>query len=255
MRGLVERTILITGGGSGIGAAASHYLASKGSNVVVADRNADSADKVVSDITKSGGSALSIGMDITDGQEVRARIDELLRREGRIEALVNNAGWDSARDFVETDAKLWRHLIEINLVGHLNVTQAVLPAMIAQKLGRITFVGSDAARVGSSGEAVYSACKGGLISFCKSLAREVARLGITSNTVCPGLTNTPLLAEVLGSGDEGRRLREGATRAIPMRRVGEPEELAGLIAYFCSDESSYVTGQVVSVSGGLTMSG
>jgi 2-hydroxycyclohexanecarboxyl-CoA dehydrogenase len=168
---------------------------------------------------------------------------------------VNNAGWDRFQNFTETRPEEWDALIDINLRGPLNMHHLVIPQMLQRGSGRVINISSDAARVGSSGEAVYSACKGGIIAFSKTLAREVARKGITVNVVCPGPTDTPILRGFLGEGDAGQKVYDALVRAIPMKRVGQPDDIPGIVAFLASDEAGFITGQVISVSGGLTMAG
>ena len=185
---------------------------------------------------------------------MQAGIAAIERELGPVEALVNNAGWDVLARFVEGPPELWDRVIAVNLKGVLNATHAVLPGMIARGRGRIVSISSDAGRVGSSGEAVYSACKAGVIGFSKALAREVARAGITVNCVCPGPTETALLASVM-AGEQGEKVLAGMRRTIPLGRLGQPEDVAPAVVYLLSDGAAYVTGQVLSVSGGLTMHG
>jgi 2-hydroxycyclohexanecarboxyl-CoA dehydrogenase len=166
---------------------------------------------------------------------------------------VNNAGWDEMRPFVETDEQFWDRVIEVNYKGCLRMTRAILPGMIERGFGRVVNIGSDAGRVGSSMEAVYSGAKGGVIAFTKTVAREVARNGVTANTVCPGPTRTPMLEKMAGGGEEGERLVAALERAVPMRRLGEPEDIAAAVAFLASDAAGFITGQTLSVSGGLTM--
>jgi 2-hydroxycyclohexanecarboxyl-CoA dehydrogenase len=189
--------------------------------------------------------------DVTDLGSVEAMVALVRERFGRIDVLVNNAGWDEAGPFVESDPAGWDRIIRINLYGVLNVCRTVLPVMVEQRGGSIVNLGSDAGRVGSSGEAVYSAAKGGIIAFTKTIARESARSGINVNVVCPGPTDTPLFASL---GGDNPRLRESLTKAIPFRRLAEPADIAAAVAFFASPEAAYLTGQTVSVSGGLTMS-
>jgi 2-hydroxycyclohexanecarboxyl-CoA dehydrogenase len=172
-----------------------------------------------------------------------------------IDILVNNAGWDRFQNFADTKPQEWEALIDINLRGPLNMHHLVLPQMLARGRGRIVNISSDAARVGSSGEAVYSACKGGIISFSKTLAREVARKDITVNVVCPGPTDTPILRGFLGEGEAGQKVYDALVRSTPMKRVGQPDDIPGIVAFLASDEAGFITGQVISVSGGLTMAG
>lgn len=189
-------------------------------------------------------------MDITDSQEVKQAVKEVEDKLGKVDVLVNNAGWDKAAPFVQLTEEDWDRVIAINLRGPITVTRAVLDGMISRNYGKIVYIASDAGRVGSSGESVYSACKGGIIAFTKTLARELLRYNILVNCVCPGPTDTAFLAEV---GEGNPKLLEALQRAIPMRRFGKPEELAPAVAFLASDEASYITGQTLSVSGGLTM--
>jgi 2-hydroxycyclohexanecarboxyl-CoA dehydrogenase len=238
------KTVLVTGGGGAIGAAICRRF-SRSMKVLVADRNRDAAERVA---RETRGKALVF--DISKYEEAKAALDG-----ETVDVLVNNAGWDRFQNFVDTKPGEWQALIDINLRGPLNMHHLVLPQMLARAAGRIVNISSDAARVGSSGESVYSACKGGIISFSKTLAREVARKGITVNVVCPGPTDTPILRGFLGEGEAGQKVYDALVRAIPMKRVGQPDDIPGLVAFLASDEAGFITGQVISVSGGLTMAG
>lgn len=245
MKGLQDKTVLVTGGGGAIGGAICRRFAEEGARLLVADRVAEAAQRVASECK---GTALVL--DIADYAAAKAALG------GRaIDVLVNNAGWDRFQNFVDTKPEEWEQLLDINLRGPLNMHHLVLPQMLAQGRGRIVNISSDAARVGSSGESVYSACKGGIISFSKTLAREVARKNITVNVVCPGPTDTPILRGFLGEGEAGQKVYDALVRAIPMKRVGQPEDIPGLVAFLASEEAGFITGQVISVSGGLTMAG
>jgi 2-hydroxycyclohexanecarboxyl-CoA dehydrogenase len=250
-RGLRGRRTLITGAASGIGRATVQRLASEGAVVGILDIDGEGADQTARALRSAGAEALSFQVDIVDSSAVAAAIVSFEAEAGPVEALINNAGWDIAGNFAESDPATWRKVIDINLYGPLNLTRAVLPGMIERESGRIVSLASDAGRVGSSGEAVYAACKGGMISFSKSVAREVARHGITLNVVSPGPSDTPLFARF----DESGKLAGALERAIPMRRLGQPEDYPGIIAFLISDDASFITGQTVSVSGGLTMHG
>ena len=250
-----NKTVIVTGGGGGIGGATCRRFAREGARVAVLDLNLEAADKVVAAIRAEGGQAAAIRCDITDRASVDAAIAATEAQLGPVDVLVNNAGWDVFTPFTKTAPPQWDKLIAINLTGALHMHHAVLPGMAARKSGRIVNIASDAARVGSSGEAVYAACKGGLVALSKSLAREHARHGITVNVVCPGPTDTALLAGVAEGAANPDKLIEAFTRAIPMGRLGQPHDLAGAIAFFASNDASFITGQVVSVSGGLTMNG
>jgi 2-hydroxycyclohexanecarboxyl-CoA dehydrogenase len=238
------KTVLVTGGGGAIGAAICRRFA-KEMKVIVADRNREAAERVAREV---GGEALVF--DISKYDAAKAALTGRL-----VDVLVNNAGWDRFQNFVDTDPREWDALIDINLRGPLHMHHLVLPGMLQRGSGRIINISSDAARVGSSGESVYSACKGGIISFSKTLAREVARKGVTVNVVCPGPTDTPILRGFLGEGEAGQKVYDALVRAIPMKRVGQPEDIPGIVAFLASDEAGFITGQVISVSGGLTMAG
>jgi 2-hydroxycyclohexanecarboxyl-CoA dehydrogenase len=255
MRGLTGKVVVVTGGGGGIGGATCRRFAEEGAKVAVFDINAAAAGKVADAIKAAGGEAEAIACDITDHEAVSAAVADVIAKHGRVDVLVNNAGWDVFRLFKDSKPADWRKLIDINLVGALNLTHAVLPGMMTQGGGRIVMIASDAARVGSSGEAVYAACKAGLIGFAKTLAREHARHRISVNVVCPGATNTALFAEYKRGAGNPEKLEEAFRRAVPMGRIGEPEDLPGAILFFSSDDAAFITGQVISVSGGLTMAG
>lgn len=250
-----DTTVLVTGGGGGIGGALCRRFRAEGARVAVLDRVLDAASRVAEEIDFDGGPALAVACDITDRAAVDAAVAEVESRFGPIEVLVNNAGWDLFVPFLDTVPDDWSRLIDINLVGALNMHHAVLPGMVERGGGRVVNISSDAARVGSSGEAVYAACKAGLIAFSKTLAREHSRHGITLNVVCPGPTDTALLTTVTDTAANPEKLREAFRRAIPMGRLGEPDDLAGAVLFFASSDASFVTGQVLSVSGGLTMAG
>jgi len=249
------KTIIVTGGGGGIGGATCQRLARDGAKVAVFDMNLEAAQKVVDAIKAAGGTAAAFQCDITNRAQVDGAVAATIAQLGPIDVLVNNAGWDVFKPFTKTVPAEWDKLIAINLTGALHMHHAVLPGMVERKTGRIVNVASDAARGGSSGEAVYSACKGGLVALSKTLAREHARQGITVNVVCPGPTDTALLAGVAEGARDPAKLIEAFKSAIPLGRLGQPDDLAGAIAFFASDDASFITGQVISVSGGLTMHG
>jgi 2-hydroxycyclohexanecarboxyl-CoA dehydrogenase len=249
------KTVIVTGGGGGIGGATCRSFAGEGARVAVLDLNLESAEKTATSIRASGGTATAIRCDITDRSSVDAGISGAETEFGPIDVLVNNAGWDVFRPFTKTEPPQWDRLIAINLVGALHMHHAVLPGMVARRSGRIVNISSDAARVGSSGEAVYAACKGGLVAFSKTIAREHARHGITINVVCPGPTDTALFADYKEGAGNPEKLLDAFKRSIPLGRIGQPEDLPGAILFFASDDAAYVTGQVLSVSGGLTMNG
>jgi 2-hydroxycyclohexanecarboxyl-CoA dehydrogenase len=245
--GLETKVAFVTGGGGGIGAAIVDALVGDGASVAVADRDAGAAAAVADRLTGQGASTLGVAVDITDSARVRDAVAEASSALGPIDILVNCAGWDKIEPFLDNTEDDWDRIIAINLKGPIVVTRVVLDQMIERGSGRIVNIASDAGRVGSSGEAVYSAAKGGMISFTKTIAREMARHGITVNCVCPGPTDTALLATM----DE--KLRAAMAKAIPMRRIAQPDDIAPVVAFLASDGAGYMTGQTVSVSGGLTM--
>jgi len=245
---LEGRISIVTGAGRGIGRAIAEALAARGATVVVSDLDASSGEEVAAAL---GGPAVAIPADVSSRGSVDAMAAAVLERFGRVDVLVNNAGWDVAGPFVESDPADWDRVVGINLYGMLHTCRAVLPVMVGQGAGAVVNLGSDAGRVGSSGEAVYSAAKGGVIAFTKAVARETARHGVRVNCVSPGPTDTALFASM---GGDDPKLREALVRAIPMRRLARPEEIAAAVAFLASDEAGFVTGQTLSVSGGLTMS-
>jgi 2-hydroxycyclohexanecarboxyl-CoA dehydrogenase len=249
------KTVIVTGGGGGIGGATSRRFAAEGAKVAVFDMNVEAAQRVVDEIKAAGGQAQAFKCNITDRAEVDAAVAATEAALGPIAVLVNNAGWDVFKPFVKTVPAEWDKLIAINLTGALHMHHAVLPGMVERKYGHIVNVASDAARGGSSGEAVYAACKGGLVALSKTLAREHARQGITVNVVCPGPTDTALLAGVAEGARDPAKLIEAFKSAIPLGRLGQPDDLANAIVFFGSDDAAFITGQVISVSGGLTMHG
>ena len=249
MKGLAGQRVVVTGGARGIGEAIAKRLGEEGATVAVLDLNGEGAEATAAAIRAAGGAAHAYTADITDPDAVEQAIAGFTDAAGAITGLVNNAGWDKAVSFLDTDRELWRKVIDINLYGPLNVSQAVLKRMVATGGGRVVNIASDAGREGSSGEAVYSACKGGMIAFAKTVARELARKGVTVNTVCPGPTDTALLA---GFDPDGR-LIEALKRAIPLRRLGQPADYPGIVAFLLSDDAAFITGQTISVSGGLSM--
>jgi 2-hydroxycyclohexanecarboxyl-CoA dehydrogenase len=244
----MSRIAIVTGAGQGIGRAIAEKLAAGGATVVVTDINEATAKETAAAI---GGGAVGIRTDVTSRESVDAMVEQVRAQFGRIDVLVNNAGWDKAGPFVDSDPADWDRVIAINLYGVLNTSKAVLPVMAAQSGGTVVNLASDAGRVGSSGEAVYSAAKAGVIGFTKAVAREMARHQVNANCVCPGPTDTALFASI---GGDNPKLREALTKAIPLRRLAQPEDLANAVAFLASDDAAYITGQTVSVSGGLTMS-
>jgi 2-hydroxycyclohexanecarboxyl-CoA dehydrogenase len=244
----MARTALVTGAARGIGRAIAAALAAEGHSVVVGDILDEEAAATA---TALGG--VAVHLDVTDAGSVEAVTAEIERDQGPIDILVNNAGWDELRRFIDTDEAFWDRVIELNFKGCLRTCRRIVPGMVERGYGRIVNISSDAARVGSSLEAVYSGAKGGVLSFTKTLARETARHGVTANAVCPGPTETPLLEGMVNRDDAGARALEAMRRAVPMRRLGKPEEVAAAVAFLVSERAGYITGQTLSVSGGLTM--
>jgi len=246
---LDNRTALITGAASGIGRATAQAYAEAGARVILADIDEANGTKAAAELRAAGHVADYLTVDMTSPESIEAFAGKVLQRFGAPDVIVNGAGWGKNHPFVEGTPELWNKMIALNFVGPMQLVKALLPAMIERKSGRIVNVSSDAGRVGSLGETVYSGAKGGLIAFTKSLAREVSRYQINVNCVCPGPTDTPLMAVVPD------KVKEALTKAIPFRRLGRPEEIADAILFFGSDRARYITGQVLSVSGGLTMAG
>ncbi len=233
MKGLSGKTAIVTGGAAGIGAAIVARFKAEGTRVIVFDLNGDPK------------------VDITD----YAAVQKAVAAAGPVDILVNNAGWDMFKPFLKTDPAFWQKILSINLTGALNLLHNVLPGMVERGGGKVVNIASDAGRVGSSGEAVYSACKGGIIAITKTLARELASKGVRLNTVCPGLTETGMLESFMQGAGNPDKLREAYTRAVPIGRLGKPEDIAGAVLFLASDDADFITGQTISVSGGLTMHG
>ena len=246
---LENRTALITGAASGIGRATAQAFAQAGARVLLADIDEAGGAKAAAELKAAGHDAEFLPVDLTRGASVQALAERVLQRWGAPDVIVNGAGWGKTHPFWEGTPELWEKVVALNFVGPMQLVKALLPAMKERASGRIINVASDAGRVGSLGETVYSGAKGGLIAFTKALARETARYQINVNCVCPGPTDTPLMAAVPD------KVKEALTKAIPFRRLGRPEEVADAILFFASDRARYITGQVLSVSGGLTMAG
>ncbi len=243
---LQGRSIIVTGGASGIGRATALLLAGEGAKVFIGDIDAEGGRTAAAQ-GGTDGAVDYLPLDLTDKTSVDEFVAAVHRRAGRVDGLVNAAGWDQIQPFLENPPEMWDRLIAVNLMGAIRLTRGVLPPMVETRTGKIVNISSDAGRVGSTGETVYAAAKGGLIAFTKSLARELARYRINVNCVCPGPTDTPLFQR------QPERMREALTRAIPFRRIAQPIEIAQAVLFFLSGRSDYITGQVLSVSGGLTM--
>jgi len=244
-----DKIVVVTGGASGISLAAAQKYAAAEATVCIGDIAKEKGEAAAATIRGKNQKAEFFALDLTDYASIKAFAAAVLQRFGRVDILVNGAGWSKNTPFVQTDDAFWEKVLNLNFIGPMRLTKLLLPKMIEGKWGRIVNISSDAGRVGSLGETVYSGAKAGLIGFTKSLAREGARYNITVNCVCPGPTDTPLLAEV------EQKYLDAFVKAIPMRRFGKPEEIADAVVFFTSPQADYVTGQILSVSGGLTMAG
>jgi 2-hydroxycyclohexanecarboxyl-CoA dehydrogenase len=233
MRGLKSKTAIVTGGAAGIGRAIVQRFEEAGTKVIVFDLQGEKP------------------VDITDYEAVKKAVAAA----GPVDILVNNAGWDMFKPFLKTEPAFWQKIISINLVGPMNLLHCVLPGMVERGGGKVVNIASDAGRVGSSGEGPYSACKGGIIAMTKTLARELASKGVRLNTVCPGLTETNMLMEFMKGAGNPDKLAEAYRRAVPIGRLGKPEDIPGAVLFLSSDDADFITGQTISVSGGLTMHG
>ncbi|MGH6816967.1 MAG: SDR family oxidoreductase [Hyphomicrobiaceae bacterium] len=254
MRGLKGKTAIVTGGAGGIGRAICRRLMEEGIKVGVLDRNGAAAQAAAAELG-AFGVAFAHAADITDYQAVVRTVAEFETAAGPADIPIDNAGWDKFAFFLDTEPALWDDLIAVNLKGPINLHHIVPKGMQQRRSGRVVTIASDAGRVGSSMEAVYSACKGGMIAFTKTMAREMARFGVTLNVVSPGPTETPLLEAFLGEGEKGRKIYDALKAAIPLRRLGRPDDIPGIVCFLVSEEAAYITGQTIGVSGGLTMHG
>lgn len=266
MKGLAGKNVIITGGANGIGRATCLRFAEEGASIAIFDMDIEGAEETVRLIQEQQQQSTSAHsspkqcikaykVDITDYAAIEHAVTAFIEECGPVNILVNNAGWDVAKPFLQTDPDLWKKIIDINLYGPLHMHHIVAAHMAQQGAGKIINISSDAGRVGSSGEAVYAACKGGVIAFTKTLARELARSNIQLNAICPGPTDTALFADFAGDGEAGEKLRAGLARAIPMRRLGQVDDYPGLICFLASEDADFITGQTISISGGLTMHG
>lgn len=245
------KVALVTGAGRGIGRAIAHALAAEGARVAVGEIDAAAAEDVAEEIKAKGGMATPLPFDVSDLDAVLAAERTLSQTWEGADILVNNAGWDRVEPFLKSEPATWRRVVDINYMGVVHTCYAVLPGMVDRASGVIVNIGSDAGRVGSTGEAVYSGAKGGVIAFTKTLARETSRSGVRVNCVCPGPTDTPLVKEQV---ENNPKIIAALERAIPMGRIGRPEEVAHAVTFMASDAAAFITGQTLSVSGGLTMS-
>jgi 2-hydroxycyclohexanecarboxyl-CoA dehydrogenase len=253
---LVGKSVVVTGGARGIGRAIAHEFANAGADVVIGDFRFDEATKTALELSEvSGNRVVAVGTDVTSLEEVHHLRDEALRLFGKIDVLVNSAGWDRLLPFIKTTPDMWDRVIAINFKGVVHTCHAILPHMVERKHGAIVNLSSDTARVGSFGEAIYAASKAAVIAFSKTLAREHARDNIRVNSLCPGLVDTPLIEEMKDDDEFTRKILDSIVNYIPFKRLGRPEEIAAMAMFLASDSASYVTGQVFSVNGGLNMVG
>ena len=251
MKGLSGKVAIVTGGGQGIGRGITLRLAEEGCKVAIFDIKPDAGQETAKLAPQS--CITTYAVDVGDRASVDSAVAKVEAEIGPIWTLVNNAGWDKPMPFLKSDRELCDKIIRINLYGPLNPHHAIAPLMADRGGGRIVNIASDAARVGTSDEAVYSACKGGLVAFTKSMARELARKNVLLNAVCPGPTNTPMMAAVLGEGEQAVKWKDAMLRGIPLKRMGEPEDYGGIVALLASDDGKFITGQTISVSGGMNM--
>jgi 2-hydroxycyclohexanecarboxyl-CoA dehydrogenase len=245
------RTALVTGAAGGIGQAISRHLAQAGANVAACDLNGEAAQRLAADLAGVGkGTAAGYAMDVSDSAAVAHTVAAIEAQQGPVDILVNNAGMDKIERFIESTEETWKKVISVNYLGTVIVSRAVLDGMIERRFGRIINISSDAGRVGTSGEVVYSGTKGAMIAFGKALARETATKGITVNAVCPGPTDTSLLKQV---SDRSQSMFDALAKAVPMKRIATPDDIAPAVVFFAGVGAAYITGQTLSVSGGLTM--
>jgi 2-hydroxycyclohexanecarboxyl-CoA dehydrogenase len=250
---LDQKVAVVTGGARGIGKAICQVMAKQGARVAIADMRLDLAEQTASEITAGGGEATAVYVDVSDIESVNAMAKKVHETFGTVDILVNNAGWDRIMLFSETTPDFWEKVININFKGVLNCIYVFMNDMIQKKQGRIISVSSDAAKVGSSGESVYSGAKGAVISFSKTMARELSRHNVTVNVICPGPTETPLVDEMKVESELGQKILGAMEKIIPLRRMAKPEDIAYAVVFLASDEAGYITGQTLSVNGGLTM--
>jgi len=252
---LTDKVAIVTGGARGIGRGISTIMARQGAKIIIADMLLEEAQKTAADIQEAGGAARAVKTDISDLEQVKAMVASANEAFGPVDILVNNAGWDRMTPFIKTTPDLWQKIVNINYNGLLHCFYAVIPDMMSRNRGKIISIASDAARVGSSGEAVYAGTKGAMVAFSKTMARELARNKINVNVVCPGPTPTPLVEEMKAEDEFCNKIFSSMEKIIPLRRMGAPEDIAYAVTFLASEEANFITGQVLSVSGGLTMAG
>lgn len=252
---LRNKVAIVTGGARGIGRAIALALAEAGASVMIGDLRGDEAAVAAKEIQRqSGRPAVAMGADVRKLGDMRALAKAVIEKFGKVDILVNNAGWDRLMPFLKTTPELWEQIIGINYLGVIHACHAVLPHMVERKQGSIVNISSDSARVGSMGESIYSGAKAAVVAFSKTLAREHARDNIRINVICPGLAETPLLDEIRQE-EFGGKILGSIVNYIPLKRLAKPEDIAPMAVLLASDATSYVTGQVMSINGGLTMVG
>lgn len=258
MRGLQDKVVLVTGAAGGMGREICRRFCEEGCTVAAFDVNADGLAALARELQPEASGVSRLRTDVVDIANYQAVCQAVANVEdalGPIDILVNNAGWDRFANFLDTDAALRAKVVDINLNGPINMMHAAVTRMASRGKGVVVSIASDAGRVGSSGQAVYSACKGGVIALTKTLARELARRNILLNVVCPGPTDTPMLQDFMNQGPSGQKVHDAMLRAIPLKRLGQPADIPGIVAFLASSDAAFITGQVISVSGGLTMHG
>lgn len=253
MLSLQGKVAIVTGSAQGIGRVTAIKIAQQGARTAIVDLNLEGAENVAREIKEIGGEAIPLKVDVTDFDQINGMVDRLRKQYGRIDILVNNVGWNRTQDFVNDTPEFWEKIISLNLKAHIFCSHAALKVMIEQRYGKIVNIGSDSGRVGNPRDAVYSACKSGLMGLTKSLAREMGKYGININCICPGPTETQLLHSSFSDQAQEEAFIKAMEKMIPLRRIGKPEDVAHTVLFLVSDEAQYVTGQVLSVSGGLTM--
>lgn len=256
MRGIKDKAVMVTGGAGGIGSAICTRFAELGATVAIVDNSGDRAESLAETLIAQGGRAHALPLDITDYDRVATVVEGFEATAQKIDVLVHAAGWDRAAcSFLQTEPQDWEQVIDVNLRGSLNILHTVARSMSTRGCGRIINIASDAARSGAAFQPVYAACKSGLIALTKSLAVELARFNITVNAVCPGVIRTEMMQAVYGQDGMAEKLEQKTLKTIPLRRFGEPGDITGQVLFFASEEAGYVTGQTISISGGLTMIG
>lgn len=253
MEGISGKVAIVTGSGRGIGRGIATRLAEEGATVAINDIDEQRASETAQELREEGHDTIAAPADVTDLEDIQSAVDHVVQEAGQVDILVNNAGWDRVELFKDNDPEVWDRIIEINYKGQINAARAVIDDMVERESGKIIGISSDAGRVGSTGEAVYAGTKAGVIGFTKTMARELAYYDIQCNVIAPGPTETPLLEEMQDETELAEKIHQGMEDQIPLGRKATPEDIAAGVAFFASSNADYITGQVLSVSGGLTM--